>query len=52
MEEITAIGHRVVHGGEKFQDSTLITLKSLLVSRLYRTSHRSITPQPNRHHDL
>ncbi|NLM38426.1 MAG: acetate kinase [Firmicutes bacterium] len=25
MDEIAAIGHRVVHGGEKFQESTLIT---------------------------
>lgn len=25
MDEINAIGHRVVHGGEKFADSTLIT---------------------------
>lgn len=24
MEDITAIGHRVVHGGERFQESTLI----------------------------
>lgn len=25
MDEITAVGHRVVHGGEKFSDSVLIT---------------------------
>ncbi|MGM0410128.1 MAG: acetate/propionate family kinase [Bacillota bacterium] len=25
MDEITAVGHRVVHGGEKFANSTLIT---------------------------
>jgi acetate kinase len=25
MDEITAIGHRIVHGGEKFYDSALIT---------------------------
>jgi acetate kinase len=30
MDEIMAVGHRVVHGGERFSDSVLITPEAIL----------------------
>ena len=45
MEEITAIGHRVVHGGEKFQDSTLITPE--VIAGIKAVSH--LAPLHNPH---
>ena len=40
MSEIDAVGHRVVHGGEFFSDSVIITEKVLKLSRTAYRWHR------------
>ena len=46
MNEIDAVGHRIVHGGEKFAASTLLTDEVLLGIRTSAESlHRFITLQ-------
>lgn len=43
LDEISAVGHRVVHGGEKFTKSCIITEDVLKEIEACNVSHRSIT---------
>ena len=45
MNEIDAVGHRIVHGGEKFAASTLLTDEVLAAIDERQSLHRFITLQ-------
>ena len=37
MDEISAVGHRVVHGGEKYSESVVIDDAVMAIRRMYKT---------------